>query len=113
MPIKPENRKRYPSDWQTISARIRFDRAGGRCECAGECGLHKGRRCVETHGELALFAKGRIILTTAHLDHTPENCADENLRAMCQRCHLRYDRHHHKVSAMEAAGQQRMDLNDE
>jgi hypothetical protein len=30
-------------------------------------------------------------LTTAHLDHDPANCVRENLRAWCQRCHLRYD----------------------
>jgi hypothetical protein len=31
------------------------------------------------------------VLTVAHLDHTPENCADENLKALCQRCHNTYD----------------------
>jgi hypothetical protein len=33
----------------------------------------------------------RIVLTVAHLDHIPEHCADENLRAWCQKCHLGYD----------------------
>ena len=42
---------------------------------------------------------GDIVLTIAHLDHVPENCADENLRAWCQRCHLRYDAEHHKQTA--------------
>jgi len=37
----------------------------------------------------------RIVLTVAHLDHTPEHNDDSNLLAMCQRCHLRYDRDHH------------------
>lgn len=32
-----------------------------------------------------------IVLTTAHLDHRPENCADDNLKALCQQCHNRYD----------------------
>lgn len=102
MPIRPSERARYPRDWKAISARIRA-RAGGRCECEGECGLHSTtpgpRRCVEVHGEPARFARGRIVLTVAHLDHTPENCADDNLRAMCQRCHLRYDRDHHAETA--------------
>lgn len=40
-----------------------------------------------------------IVLTVAHLDHTPENCQPENLRAMCQRCHLNYDKHHHAQTA--------------
>ena len=41
----------------------------------------------------------KIVLTIAHLDHTPENCADDNLRAWCQRHHLAYDAEHHKVTA--------------
>lgn len=36
-----------------------------------------------------------IPATIAHLDHVPENSDPDNLRAWCQRCHLRYDRHHH------------------
>lgn len=102
MPIKAENRARYPRNWKEISASIR-SRAGGRCECEGECGLHRTtpgpRRCVERHGERAQWARGKVILTVAHLDHRPENCDPENLKAMCQRCHLRYDIDHHKKTA--------------
>ena len=32
MPIKPENKGRYPKDWKAISTAIR-ERAAGRCEC--------------------------------------------------------------------------------
>lgn len=32
-----------------------------------------------------------IVLTVAHLDHQPENCADDNLLHLCQGCHNRYD----------------------
>lgn len=102
MPIRPENRARYPRDWKEISNRIRFVRAAGRCECPGGaegCGLHRGHRCTEVHGEPAKYARGRVILTTMHLDHTPENSADENLRAACQRCHLLYDAGHHAETA--------------
>ena len=31
MPIRPENRARYPKDWTSIAAAIR-ERAGQRCE---------------------------------------------------------------------------------
>lgn len=102
MPIRPENRARYPRDWKEISNRIRFVRAGGRCECPGGpegCGLHRGRRCTERHGEPAVYARGKVILTTMHLDHTPENVAESNLRAACQRCHLLYDHAHHQETA--------------
>lgn len=102
MPIRKSEVARYPKDWKVVSAGIRV-RAGGRCECEGECGLHRThpgpRRCQERQGELATWAKGRIVLTVAHLDHQPENCAPENLKAMCQRCHLRYDSAHHQWNA--------------
>lgn len=103
MPIKLENKSKYPANWKQISDRIRFDRAGGQCECIGECGLHQTnpgpRRCTEKHGANAQWAKGRIVLTTAHLNHIETDCRDENLKAMCQRCHLRYDAKHHQANA--------------
>jgi hypothetical protein len=39
----------------------------------------------------ALFARGKVVLTVAHLNHQPEDCRDENLLACCQRCHNRID----------------------
>ena len=69
-------------------------------------------RCVEFHGAAAQYARGRVVLTVAHRDHKPEHCGDGNLLACCQRCHLRYDRQHHKVSAGEAAGQMRLIMLD-
>jgi len=81
MPILPSNRHRYPPTWNENSRRIRFQRAEGRCECTGQCGLHQGRRCTERHGEPAVYARGKVVLTVAHYpDHSPENCTwDPNL----------------------------------
>lgn len=100
MPIRPENRDRYPKDWPAISLRIRTERAGGRCECEGECGrgTHTGR-CPNVNGGTAYGTGSRVVLTVAHLDHTPEHCGDDNLRAMCQGCHLHYDREHHRQTS--------------
>lgn len=98
MPIRPENKHRYPKDWKAIVAKVR-DRSDNRCECQGECGLHRGRRCKEVNGAAATWARGKIVLTTAHLNHTPEDNRMENLRHMCQRCHLLYDRDHHRETA--------------
>jgi hypothetical protein len=99
-PIRAENRARYPADWPAISAWVRFSRALGRCECEGECGrgTHKGR-CPNRHGQPAYGTGSKVVLTTAHLDHTPENCDEANLKAMCQGCHLHYDREHHAQTA--------------
>lgn len=88
----PINRKLYPADWKDISRRIRFERAGGRCEWCG----------AENYTQHPVTGS-KVILTTAHLgkplpDGTPgskENkmdCRPENLAALCQRCHLNYDR---------------------
>lgn len=97
-PIRPENRNRYPADWPAISLSIK-ERAGWLCECLGECGrgTHAGR-CPNRHGAPAYGTGSKVVLTTAHLDHTPENCNPGNLRAMCQGCHLHYDRDHHAAT---------------
>jgi hypothetical protein len=99
MPIRPENKARYPKDWSAISARIR-ERAGNRCECEGECGrgTHAGR-CPNENGGKAYGTGSKVVLTTAHLNHTPEDCRDENLKSMCQGCHLHYDKEHHQQTA--------------
>lgn len=115
-PIRPENRDLYPADWAKISTGIK-DRAEWRCECTGECGrgTHEGR-CPNRHGYRAYGTGSAVVLTTAHLDHTPEHCDPENLRAMCQGCHLHYDREHHaqtraanRAARIEATGQTIMD----
>ena len=101
----------YPPNWREISRRIRFDRAEGRCECEGECGLHRDnpgpRRCVELDSSKARWAKGMVMLTVAHLCHDSK-CDDEtHLRAMCNRCHLRYDRKLHAQHAAETRDRKR------
>jgi hypothetical protein len=99
MPIRPENRDKYPPDWRKISQRIRVERAQGRCECTGECGRdHGGGRCPRQAGT-DLPTGGRIVLTVAHLNHDPSDCSNENLRALCQRCHLQLDREQHPATA--------------
>lgn len=100
-PIRPEMRDRYPPDWKQISDRIKFERAKGRCECVGECGRDPYHldpidgRCVNRHGQPAIGSGSKVVLTTAHLNHEPSDCRDEALKAMCQGCHLWYDREHH------------------
>lgn len=117
MPIRPENRARYPKEWPAISLRIRTVRAAGRCECNGECGrgTHDGR-CPNLNGGSAYGTGSRVVLTVAHLNHAPEDVDEANLRAMCQGCHLHYDRDHHRETAattrraaVAAAGQLSID----
>ena len=120
MPIKPENRARYPRHWKAIVAQVR-ERSDDHCEGSpafpdcrvrnGEVGYRVDGRWVSL-GEsvdaagLAVdaavedgFKVVRIVLTTGHLDHVPENCELSNLRHWCQRCHLHYDAPHHAETA--------------
>jgi hypothetical protein len=35
MPIRPELRALYPPHWRELSRRVRFERAGGKCQGCG------------------------------------------------------------------------------
>lgn len=83
MPIKTENKNRYPRNWKQISEYIRFVRANNRCEFCG----------AENYKTNPLTGS-KVILTVAHLDHRPENCDYNNLKALCQKCHNKYDAKH-------------------
>ncbi|OQB32240.1 MAG: hypothetical protein BWY07_01999 [Candidatus Hydrogenedentes bacterium ADurb.Bin170] len=109
LPISPDQKPLYPANWREISQRIRFDRAGGRCErCqaphlwyrAGNELIHPlcielAMAILEIEGRLDDVKITRIVLTTAHLNHNPADSSDDNLAALCQRCHLAHDRLHH------------------
>jgi hypothetical protein len=97
VPIRESERARYPTDWPQISLAIRCDRAGWFCECLGECERHDGW-CLARNARPHPVTGSKVVLTVAHLDHTPENVEPDNLRAMCQRCHLSYDRDHHAAT---------------
>jgi len=58
---------------------------------------------------LARWANGKVALTVAHLNHDTTDNRPENLKAMCQRCHLRYDAKHHARSAAETRRRRRID----
>lgn len=127
MPIKPENKARYPANWPEIRARI-LARAENRCE---QCRVLNGDMIIrgidkdagtfqrfDGDGEVYAADDGRllgrckaseycgckwtkIVLTIAHMDHVPEHVDDSNLKALCQRCHLAYDAEHHAANARE------------
>ncbi len=128
MPIKKENIKRYPKDWKQISERIRFERAKNKCEVCGvknysliqyrdnktiveheppykhPMGFSDYNAAVELKQHLNewndLYQLKLVVLTVAHLDHIPENCQDENLKAMCQKCHNNYDKKHRRETVL-------------
>ena len=73
--------------------RLSFDSVYGNLKnsSANYTGLFGGTDSWSTHN---LTIPYRL-----DLDHNPQNCADENLKALCQRCHLRYDIEHHKKNS--------------
>ena len=121
MPIKPENRRRYPANWPEIRERIRA-RSGNRCEWCGVENHALGGRtpsgefcrasplgekklrlewpkpgtdgpCLDGRGVTHVLRIIRIVLTVAHVhDHRPEACDLDNLAHLCQRCHNRHDK---------------------
>ena len=104
VPIKPENRHNYRGvGWRILREAI-LSRAENGCECVGECGRshsHKeiwekgdlvGWCCGKKNGESYGATKIKVVLTIAHLCHRPACKKPAHLKAMCQGCHLRYDR---------------------
>jgi hypothetical protein len=117
--LSPMNRANYPADWEGFSKGIRFTRAGGRCECVGECGVPhgvvNGERCPKKH--LAIYADVACILTVAHLNARggpcrcePRCAKPEHVKAMCQGCHLRYDHERHQLNASNTRDKKRGQL---
>lgn len=117
MPIRAENRWLYPIDWQQLSRAIRFGRAGARCErCvrphmklvvhpgdgrwwdsdAGCWRSEHGRRISAKGFALGAVRTTYVVLACAHLDHDPGNSATDNLKALCQRCHMIHDAAEHR-----------------
>ena len=99
----PMQRDRYPPNWNEISL-ARRNQAGWRCEW-----------CNVPHGSIRIGVKGRsykVVLTVAHLGtpypdgrlgdkHDKMDVRPENLAALCQACHLRYDIEEHIQHAKE------------
>ena len=76
----PINYSRYPKNWNDLRKQV-LERANHCCE---ECGIPN----YSIYG-----MNKKVILTIAHLDHDEENenVTIDRLKALCQKCHLRYD----------------------
>lgn len=116
MPIKPENRSRYPADWPQVRKRIlaREDYRCKRCRAPDRERIARGAGAyagtyqtsdaevydAETGEQLGQVRMSdylvdhmvTVVLTIAHLDQIVEHSDDDNLAALCQRCHLNHDR---------------------
>ena len=126
----PMKRELYPENWDQIAADVK-DKANWTCEECDRICRKKGESVLDFAARIKgkndkfldwwvnrtalsdLCAKPqRFTLTVAHLDHNPQNCTKENLKALCSVCHLKYDQEHHRKNRartiklkQEAAGQ--------
>ena len=82
MPISREAARLYPKDWAVRRRFIIEYRSGGRCEW---CGAVNYMPNPDTGS--------KVVLTIAHVwDKRPPSASLLNLAALCQRCHLNWDR---------------------
>lgn len=102
----PVDRKRYPPDWPVISL-ARRSSAGWRCEW-----------CGAAQGQPHPLTGSKVVLTVAHLGvphpdgrpgdrHDKADVRAENLAALCQCCHLNYDRADHLANRWRNAHRRR------
>jgi hypothetical protein len=118
----PMDRSKYPDNWEQMGKEIR-EQAGDKCEF---CGLKNKEWIVRSDIDPARYMifdidvceyqtpdgdpirmseipeefcgpDVQVILTVAHLDQDTTNNAPENLKLLCQRCHLNHDRPHNQV----------------
>lgn len=122
----PFDRSKYPADWESISRRIK-ERDGNRCKWCYAANGAIGYRTesgefVQRSGPAegygleaeALTPSGvhliKIVLTVAHWpDPDPMNCADDNLQALCQRCHNRLDGPMRRANAAQTRRQKKIE----
>lgn len=101
MPIAPEKMKLYPGGsiysaaWQDIRNRI-LQRAGNCCE-----GTPQFPYCRAMNGCPHPETDAHVVLTIAHLNQDVSDSSDENLAALCQRCHNSWDAKHRQAHARQ------------
>lgn len=139
-PLSAEARARYPSNWKAIRTSIleRAGHKCECCGIPNGLEVVRDPRHAEAWFEASYFwdqvAGGsswvmdvadqfgenengttklkstKIVLTIAHLDHTPENNDPANLAALCQRCHLRYDSELHQNNARKTRARKKGEI---
>lgn len=107
MSLMPIDYSRYPRNWLTeIRPRI-LKRAGQTVTEHAHC-----EECGAVNRSPHPITGSEVVLTVAHLDHDIQNNSDDNLMALCQRCHNTLDiwdrirnRRRREREEKEAAGQ--------
>lgn len=121
----PCNYKLYPKNWKTEIRPDILRRANNCCEFCNVPnykhilrGNWNGIECYQDEDGMIYDANTsevigsdyvgevhpnntliKVVLTIAHLDHNTNNNDYSNLKALCQKCHLDYDKEHHKTNS--------------
>lgn len=96
----PIDYSKYPANWKTEIRPAILERAGNKCEFCGVPNGHIVYRDVSGRSGqkrtcYSNLKAVKIVLTVAHLNHDITDNRPENLRALCQRCHLTHDKEQH------------------
>ncbi|MBD1876945.1 HNH endonuclease [Nodosilinea sp. FACHB-131] len=87
----PMIKARYPANWDAIARSVK-EQANWCCqECGRQCQC-PDESLEQLRSRIGKAKPRQYLLTVAHLDQTPANCTQDNLKALCTVCHLRYDR---------------------
>jgi hypothetical protein len=126
----PIDYSKYPLNWKTDIRPAVLKRANNKCENCHVENYASGYRNKEGHfykmdfimeeldsvgldmfdNELSHHIKKdgtakppiKIVLTIAHLNHDVKNNNMDNLKALCQRCHLNHDKEYHQKNRRES-----------
>lgn len=127
----PIDYSKYPANWKTEIRPAILERADNRCEICNAVngkaifrGIYNGEEvyqyfdgnihCALTGNYITTDTGGveplhgdetqqaiKVVLTISHLDHDITNNDYSNLKALCQKCHLKHDAKHHAANARE------------
>lgn len=114
----PIDYTKYNTNWFTEIRPAALQRANHRCE---NCGVKdriigyrdQSGRFIECDDFMQQWAKNngirvfKIILTISHQNHMIEDNRPENLKALCQKCHLKHDQEQHIISRKINAARKR------
>lgn len=83
----PVDYKKYPENWFTEIRPEIIARANNSCE-----GSPAFPECRAKNYMMHPETGSKVVITIAHMDHDIQNNKSNNLRALCQRCHLDHDK---------------------
>ena len=96
MPIREDLKFLYGETWRKKIRPAILERAENRCE-----GSPAYPDCWAENRKPHPVTGSKVVLTIAHMDHVSGNDEAENLKALCQRCHLKHDEKQHAENAAE------------